>query len=227
MKIAILGTGVVGQTLAAKLDSLGHEVTIGTRDPAATLARADKDAFGNPPFPAWAAAHPRVKLEPFATAAARGEVVINALSGAAALPGLALVGEANLAGKILIDVSNPLDFSKGFPPSLTVCNTDSLGEQIQRKYPDVKVVKALNTMGNDLMIDPGKLNGGDHDLLMCGNDAGAKGKVTEVLQSFGWKREHIIDLGDISGSRAQEAWLLVWARMYGVLKTGFQLKIVR
>ncbi len=216
MKIGILGTGMVGAALGGKLASLGHEVKMGSRDPNNTKAREWAQKAGG-----------KASTGTFADAAQFGELVFNCTTGEVTLSALEQTGAANLKGKVLVDVSNPLDFSKGFPPSLTVCNTDSLGEQIQRKYPDTKVVKALNTLGNDLMINPNKVGGGDHDLLICGNDAGAKGKVTEVLQSFGWKREHVIDLGDISGARAQEAWLLVWARLYGTLKTSFNLKIVR
>src|SRR5262245_20074573 len=134
MKIGIVGTGVVGQTIAAKLVELGHAVCIGTRDPAATKARTAPGPFGNPPFKAWHDKHPKVEVATQAQAAAYGEIVINATSGGASLEALKAAGEKNLAGKVLIDVANPLDTSKGMPPTLSVCNTDSLGEQIQRAF---------------------------------------------------------------------------------------------
>ena len=227
MKIAILGTGPVGQTLAAKLDSIGHAVTIGTRDVAATLARTASDAFGNPPYPVWAAAHPKVRLETLAVAAAQAEVVINALSGAGSLEGLALAGEANLAGKILLDLSNPLDFSKGMPPSLFVSNTDSLGEQIQRRFPAARVVKTLNTVNAYLMVDPQQLAGGDHSIFVSGNDADARRQVAGWLTEwFGWR--DVIELGDITTARGTESFLPLWLRTWGALKTPmFSFRVVR
>jgi predicted dinucleotide-binding enzyme len=133
------------------------------------------------------------------------------------LPALTAAGAGNLAGKVLVDVSNPLDFSKGFPPSLLVCNADSLGEQIQRAFPDAKVVKALNTLSAPLMVNPAAL-AGEHDLFICGNDPGAKAQVTEVLRRWlGWK--NILDMGDITAARGTEAILLLWVRLYGQLQT--------
>ena len=129
MKIAVLGTGIVGRTIAGKLAELGHEVVVGTRDPAETLARTDSDAMGNPPFKTWSEAHPDVALSTLADAAARGELVVNATNGAGSIPALEAAGEDNLSGKVLIDTSNPLDFSQGMPPSLFVCNTDSWGSR--------------------------------------------------------------------------------------------------
>jgi predicted dinucleotide-binding enzyme len=227
MKIAILGTGPVGQTLAAKLDSIGHAVTIGTRDVAGTLARTANDAFGNPPYPVWAAAHPKVRLETMASAAADAEVVINALSGAGSLEGLALAGEANLAGKILIDISNPLDFSKGFPPSLFVSNTDSLGEQIQRRFPAARVVKALNTVNAYLMVDPRQLADGDHSIFVSGDEPDARRQVAGWLTEwFGWR--DVIELGDITTARGTESFLPLWLRTWGALKTPmFSIRVVR
>jgi hypothetical protein len=138
MRIGVLGTGMVGRAIAGKLSELGHEVVVGTRDPGGTLARQEQDLYGNPPFPAWLAEHPRVRLDGLAEAAAHGELVVNATAGAASLEALRLAGEANLDGKVLVDVANPLDFSQGMPPSLTVANSDSLGEQIQRAYKVVR-----------------------------------------------------------------------------------------
>jgi predicted dinucleotide-binding enzyme len=227
MKIGIIGTGVVGKTHAGKLADLGHDVMIGTRDVNKTLARPDKDLGGNPPFAEWQKQHTKVKLGTFAEATSHGEVIINATSGTGALEALKLAGAANLKGKILIDISNPLDFSKGFPPSLTVCNTDSLGEQIQRAFPDTKVVKTLNTTNALLMVNPRQLAGGDHSIFVSGNDTAAKATVTGYLKEwFGWK--DIIDMGDMTSARGTEMLLPIWVRLYGLLKTpAFNFKIVR
>jgi predicted dinucleotide-binding enzyme len=141
-------------------------------------------------------------------------------------PGARAVDAGDLRGKTLVDVANPLDFSRGMPPTLTVCNTDSLGEQIQRAYPATKVVKALNTVNSDVMVDPALVEG-DHMLLTCGNDAGAKAEVSDLLaRAFGWKPENIIDLGDITAARGTEAFLLLWVRLMGTLGTAhFNLRI--
>ena len=225
MKIAVLGTGMVGQTLAARLSGLGHDVTIGTRDPQATLARTEPDGMGNPPFSAWAADHADVRLATFADAAAAAELVVNATSGAAALPALELAGADNLAGKVLIDISNPLDFSQGFPPTLFVKDTDSLGEQIQRAFGKARVVKTLNTLNADLMVDPASL-GAESSVFVSGDDVAAKATVTELLESFG--HTDVIDLGDISTARGTEMLLPVWLRLMGALGTAaFNFKIVR
>jgi len=227
MKIAILGTGPVGQTIAAKLASIGHTITIGTRDPRATLARDANDAFGNPPYKVWAAAHPGVQLATGAVAVAGSELVVNALSGAGALEGLALAGEANLAGKILIDLSNPLDFSHGMPPSLLVSNTSSLGEQIQQRFPATRVVKTLNTVAAPLMVDPAQLAGGDHSMFVAGNDPDARRQVAGWLTEwFGWR--DVIDLGDITNARGTEMLLPLWLRTWGAVKTPmFSFRVVR
>jgi 8-hydroxy-5-deazaflavin:NADPH oxidoreductase len=160
MRFGILGTGVVGKTIATRLASLDHDVMIGTRDPQETLSRTDPDQHGNPPFSAWQQEHPEVKLGTFGEAAAHGEMVVNATAGALSLEALKQAGEENLNGKILIDISNPLDFSKGMPPTLSVSNTDSLGEQIQRRFAEARVVKTLNTMNAYLRVDPTQLAGG-------------------------------------------------------------------
>ncbi len=226
MKIGILGSGIVAKTIAGKLDSLGHAVTLGTRDVKATLARNEPDMAGGPSLRLWLESHPRVTLATHAEAAAHGELVINALSGQGALAGLRGTASA-LAGKILVDISNPLDFSKGMPPSLSIANTDSLGETIQRELPDTKVVKTLNTVNAFLMVDPQQLDGGDHSMLVCGNDAGAKTEVTRMLKEwFGWK--DVVDLGDITNARGSEMWVALWVRLYGALGTPmFGMKIVR
>jgi 8-hydroxy-5-deazaflavin:NADPH oxidoreductase len=225
--IAILGTGPVAQTLAAKLDSLGHAITLGTRNPAATRVREAPDSFGNPPFKTWAAAHPRVRLATLHDAAAGGELVINALTGVGTIAGLALIGEAALGDKILIDVSNPLDFSRGMPPSLTIANTDSLGEQIQRAYPRARVIKTLNTVNAYLMVDPRQLADGQHTMFVSGNDAAARRQVAGWLAEwFGWR--DVIELGDITTARGTEMLLPLWARTWGALQTPmFSFRVVR
>jgi len=224
MKIGIIGSGVVGQTLGAKLVERGEDVVLGTRSPG---SMDDKRGFGQSLDDWLKTAGSKARVGTFADAAAHGEVVINATSGTVSLEALRLAGEQNLRGKILIDVSNPLDFSKGMPPTLTVCNTDSTGEQIQRAFPEAKVVKTLNTTNVNVMVDPGHVAGGDHDLFVSGNDAAAKARVTELLrQWFGWRT--VIDLGDITTARGVEMLLPVWLRLMGALGTPlFNFKIAR
>ena len=209
MNIAVLGTGTVGQTIAARLFGLGHEVVVGTRDPQATLARTEPDGMGNPPYAAWAADHAGVSLATFADAAAEAELVVNATSGHGALPALEAAGADNLAGKVVLDISNPLDFSNGFPPTLSVSNTDSLGEQLQRAFPEARVVKALNTLNADLMVHPQTL-GASSTVFVSGDDAAAKATVTDLLTSFG--HDDVIDLGGLEtafdGSRPVRERLL-------------------
>jgi predicted dinucleotide-binding enzyme len=165
-----------------------------------------------------------VKLESFAGAAAAGGIVLNALNGRASIPVAGRLPE-ELKGKILVDISNPLDFSNGMPPTLTVCNTDSLGEQIQRILPGTKVVKIFNTVTASIQVDPSTLAGGDHNLFICGNDPDAKAKVSELAKSYGWK--WIIDLGGIISSRGAEMMLPIWIKLWGVLETpNFNFKIV-
>ena len=175
MKIAVLGTGTVGRTVSARLAELGHDVTLGTRDPEATAAREE--------YAAWAAAQPGVALATFPDAAASADLVVHAGSGHAALGLLDQAGAENLAGKVLLDISNPLDFSAGFPPTLSVKDTDSLGEQIQRAHPDARVVKALNTLTADLMVHPQAL-GAESSVFVSGDDAAAKETVTELLDQL-------------------------------------------
>jgi predicted dinucleotide-binding enzyme len=226
MKIAVLGTGMVGQTLAGRLTELGHQVTVGTRDVAATMARTEPDGMGNPPYPAWAQGHPTVKLATFGDAGKDADLVVNATAGGVSIAALDAVGRDNLADKVLIDIANPLDISHGFPPTLFVKDTDSLAERIQAAFPEVKVVKALNTMNANLMADPRQLAGGDHTVFVSGNDAEAKKTVTALLESFG--HTDVIDLGDISTARGSEMLLPVWTRLYAALGTPvFQFKIVR
>src|SRR6476661_3505362 len=225
MNIAVLGTGMVGQAIAARLHELGHSVVIGTRDPEATLARTDADGMGNPPFSVWHGDHRGVTVATFAEAAAGADLVFNATSGNVALDVLGLAGADNLAGKPLVDISNPLDFSNGFPPTLFVKDSDSLGEQIQRTFPQTRVVKTLNTLTAALMVNPKEL-GEESSVFVSGDDAAAKATVTELLESFG--HSDVIDLGDISTARGTEMLLPVWLRLMGALGTGmFNFKIVR
>ncbi|MGW3356835.1 NADPH-dependent F420 reductase [Streptomyces bungoensis] len=216
MRYAVLGTGIVGQTIAGKLADLGHEVVLGTRDPEATLARADPDAYGNPPVAQWLTRHPQVRALSFADAAAFGEAVVNTTAGAASLQVLEAAGRDRLAGKILIDIANPLDFSAGMPPSLNPVNTDSLGEQIQRAFPEAKVVKTLNTMNAAVMVEPSRV-AGTHHVFVSGDDADAKKLVTGLLAEFGWPAGSVIDLGGISTARGTEMLLPIWLRLWGTL----------
>jgi predicted dinucleotide-binding enzyme len=226
MKIAVLGTGVVGKALANRLAELGHEVSVGTRDVAATMASTEPDRRGNPPFAVWATDHPQVRLASFAEAAADAEVIVNATSGNVSIAALEAAGEDSLAGKVLLDISNPLDGSRGFPPTLFVKDTDSLGEQIQAAFPALKVVKALNTMTASLMVDPRQLADGQHSVFVAGNDPEAKRTVTALLSSIG--HTDVIDLGDISSARGAEMYLPLWLRLVGALNTPiFNIKVVR
>ncbi|HBW20778.1 MAG: NADPH-dependent F420 reductase [Streptosporangiaceae bacterium] len=226
MRIAVIGTGAVGQALAGRLAELGHDVTVGTRDVAATRARTEPDGMGNPPYSQWAQAHPTVKLATFADAAAGAELIVTATSGSASIGALEAAGAGNLAGKVLLDISNPLDFSRGFPPSLFIKDTDSLGEQIQARFPQAKVVKSLNTLAAALMVNPALLADGNHSVFVSGNDPDAKKIVTGLLESFG--HTDIIDIGDITTARGTEMLLPIWLRLMGTLNTPmFNFKIVR
>lgn len=227
MNIAVLGTGIVGQTIAGKLAQLGHSVMIGTRSPEETMARTDPGPYGQPPFSEWLAQNSAIQLGSFQEAAHFGEVVINATNGMGSLEALRQAGEANLNGKILLDISNPLDFSRGMPPSLSVSNTDSLGEQIQRAFPQVKVIKTLNTVTAYIMVDPNLVANGEHTIFVSGNDPAAKAIVCEWLASwFGWK--DILDLGDITTARGVEMYLPLWLRLWGATGTGmFNIKVVK
>jgi len=227
MQIGIFCTGVVGQTLAGGLAAKGHDVMIGTRDPGATLARDTGTVASRTTFREWQGANPSVKLGTFAGAARFGEALINATSGGGALPALEGAGADAMGDKILLDVSNPLDFSKGMPPTLSVCNTDSLGEQLQRAFPHVRIVKTLNTLTAALMISPASVANGDHSIFVSGNDADAKANVKRWLgEWFGWR--DVIDLGDITTARGTEMLLPVWLRLWGALGTPmFNFKIMR
>lgn len=217
MKFGVLGTGMVGNAIAGKLAQLGHEVKMGGRE------------ANNEKGQEWAkAAGTKASYGAFAEAAQFGDIIVNATAGVASLAALNAAGANNLKGKILIDIANPLDFSNGMPPSLAVVNTDSLGEQIQRAFPDVKVVKTLNTLNCQLMVNPESLANGDHNIFVSGNDGQAKETVVGVLQQFGWKKQNVIDLGDITTARGTEQLLPVWIRLWGALGTpNFNFKIVR
>ena len=214
MRIAILGTGMVGDTLGSALAARGHEVKMGSRS-----ASNEKAA-------AWAKkAGAKASHGTFADAASFGEVAILCTNGGGAVEA-AKAAAPGLSGKLLIDVTNPLDFSKGFPPSLYFKGDDSLGEQVQKAVPGAKVVKALNTINAVVMTDPKRVGGGNHDLLIAGNDPVAKEKARALLAEwFGW--EHVVDLGDITGARATECYLALWVRLYATLKSpDFSIKIV-
>lgn len=224
-KIGILGTGMVGRAHAARLLELGHDVVMGTQDVEKTLAESKPDQMGNPAFSEWYKDHAGIKLMIFKEAIAHGDVVFGVLKGEVALD--VLKGFAkDFTGKVLVDVANPLDFSKGMPPSLSVCNIDSLGEQIQKALPETKVVKAFNTTNAFLQVNPAQLGGGDHTLFICGEDVEAKAIVMSIAQAYGWK--DIIDLGGIENARGMEMLLPIWLRLWGALKTPmFNYRVVR
>jgi predicted dinucleotide-binding enzyme len=217
MKIAVLGTGQVGRAIAGRLAELGHEITVGTRDPARTAVA--------PEYAAWAAAREGVSLATFADAAAGAALVVNAGGGDVALGILESAGVENLSGKVLLDISNPLDGSKGFPPTLFVKDDDSLGEMIQRAHPEARVVKSLNTMNNRLMADPRSL-GEPTTVFVSGDDADAKATVAELLREMG--HGDVIDLGGIETARGVEMWLPLWIRINLALGgNDFNIKVVR
>jgi predicted dinucleotide-binding enzyme len=207
VKVAVLGTGTVGKTIASKLVELGHEVTMGSRS-------SDNEALRG-----WVSeAGGGASGGNFADAAAGGELVFNCTAGEASIEALQAAGADNLAGKALVDVANVLDFSQGKPPILGVCNDDSLAERIQAAFPEVRVVKALNTVNAAVMVDPGRIPG-DHNIFVCGNDDGAKAEATALLEGFGWPSDSIVDLGDISAARGTEMYLPLWLRLMESLGT--------
>lgn len=217
MKIAVLGTGMVGKTIGSALIKLGHEVRMGSR------------SKGNEKALAWVAANGENASEgTFADAAGFGDLVFVATKGEATLDALNAAGAGRLAGKVLVDISNPLDFSKGMPPSLFICNTDSLGEQIQAAFPTAKVVKTLNIVNCEVMVDAGKSSATDRGtMFVSGNDADAKQLVIrDFLQPWGWN--DVIDLGDITTARGTEMLLPIWVRTWAATGNGhFSFKVVR
>jgi 8-hydroxy-5-deazaflavin:NADPH oxidoreductase len=213
MRIAVIGTGVVGRTLAQGFQRAGHDVVVGTRDPADTSGRED-----------WAGVD--VALQPLSLAAGDAEVVVNATNGMASLAALGEVGTDHLAGKVIVDVANPLDFSQGFPPTLSVKDTDSLAEQIQRAFPEARVVKALNTVTASVMVDPGSVGDGDSTVFAAGDDPEARQLVVGLLRELGWR--DVLELDGLSNARGLEMWLPLWVRLMGALGTAeFNLKVVR
>lgn len=213
MRVGVLGSGQVGKRLAEGFATRGHEVILGTRSP------------GNPTLAKWAAGVPGpVSLASFADTARQAELLVLAIPGEAALGVLEAAGASNFSGKVLIDVTNPLDFSKGMPPSLFVGTTDSLGERVQRALPSAKVVKAFNTLGNGQMVDPHVRGQPRLELLIAGNDAGAKRQVTEIAKSFGWAGT--LDAGGIDGARWLEALVPLWVQLSASLKTYSHLFVV-
>lgn len=216
MRIAVIGTGMVGRALAGRLAGLGHDVVIATRDVKQTLARTEPDALGTPPYARWQTANAKVRLLSFADAGVHGEVVINATAGAVSLAALEAVGATNLAGKVLLDVALPLDLSDGMPPRLLFANTDSLGERIQRAFPDARVVKSLTTVFAQVMVDPANVPG-RHNIFVGGDDASAKATVKDLLRELGWPEETIIDLGGIRTARATEMYAPLFFALVGAL----------
>lgn len=207
MKIGILGTGIVGRTLAAKFSSDGDDVLIGTRNVSETMAKGEPDGMGNPPFKEWQSQNQNVKLGTFADAAKFGEMILLATFGDVTKNAIDLAGKENFSNKIVIDTTNPLDFSKGVPPGFTATLGNSLGEQIQRYILDAKVVKAFNTIGAHIMVSPEREEG-DPDFFIAGNDNDAKKKISDVVKNWGWKG--VVDLGDISMSYWLEALAMIW-----------------
>jgi hypothetical protein len=199
MRIGMIGTGVVGNTISTRMVGLGYEVKMGSRTANNEKAVEWMKRAGN-----------GASQGTFADAASFGEIVFNCTSGNVSVEALRMAGAQNLRGKVVVDVSNPLDFSKGMPPTLTILNTDSVGERIQREFPESKVVKTLNTMTAALMVNP-RLVPGNHDVFVSGNDPEAKTQVQGILKEFGWER--ITDLGDISTARGTEMWLALWLRL--------------
>lgn len=214
--IGVLGTGSVGNAIGTKLVELGHNVMMGSR------------TFDNEKAIAFVDGHKgKAKNGTFSDAAAFGDIIFNCTKGGVSLDALRLCGIDNLRGKVLIDVSNPLDFSNGMPPSLNPVNTSSMAELIQAEFPETRVVKALNTMWCGIMVNPALVGGGDHHTFMSGNDDTSKKIVKELLITFGWFENNIIDLGDITTARGTEMYLPLWLRVYGASKSGaFNIRIV-
>ncbi|MEE3850161.1 NAD(P)-binding domain-containing protein [Gordonia sp. LSe1-13] len=223
MKIAVIGTGMVGRVLAGRLAGLGHDVVIGTRDVQETLARTETDALGTVPYAQWQAEHDDVQLMVFEEAGRFAELVVNASNGSNSIAALRAVGAENLRRKVLVDVALPLDMSQGMPPTLSVANTDSLGEQIQREFPEARVVKTLNTVFCQVMVDPDRVPG-DHTLFIAGNDEDAKNTAGQILTEFGWPADRVIDLGDITGARGTEMYMRLYFQLAGLFNT-FELNI--
>ncbi|EKE29681.1 MAG: hypothetical protein ACD_2C00122G0008 [uncultured bacterium (gcode 4)] len=225
MKIGILGTGMVGRAHASRLAALGHQVMIGTGDIVKTLGRTEPDEMGTPAFSEWRLQNENIILGVFADTAMFGEMVFNCIKGEFAVEVLEELSK-ELYGKILVDISNPLDFSQGMPPTLLIGNTDSLGEQIQFALPNVKVVKAFNTVNAFLQVNPIWLLSGNHTLFVAWDNPQAKSEVIQIALNYGWI--DIIDLGDMTWARGMEMWLPLWLRLWWTIGSPmFNLKIVR
>jgi len=216
MRIAVLGTGGVGATLAGALVATGHEVRMGSR------------TAGNEKAVAWVAATGAGASEgTFADAASWAELVVNATGGLVSVDALTAAGAENLAGKVLLDVSNPLDFSEGFPPKVVQPDGRSLGELLQATFPDAHVVKTLNTMNSDVMVGPRSLTG-RHSVFVAGDFADAKAAAADLLRGFGWDGDEIIDVGGIAAARGLELYLPLWLSLMGSLGSpAFNVSIVR
>ncbi len=223
MKIGIIGSGVVAQTLGSKLVEQEHDVVLGTRDP---KKLDDKKMFAST-LREWQEQNKgRAKVATFADAAAHGEILINATSGQVSIDALKLAAADEVGPKILIDVSNELDHSKGMPPAVLASQERCVAEKIQATFPNLKVVKTLNTIGAPVMVNPKAVGGGDHTVFLSGNDPDAKAQVTKLLKSFGWS--DVLDLGDIGSARGPEMYLAMWIRLWGATKTGMiNVKVVR
>ncbi|MBD0297118.1 MAG: NAD(P)-binding domain-containing protein [Bacteroidota bacterium] len=219
MKIGILGTGVVGETIGSALINKDHQVLMGSRK------------AGNDKAKTWVKRAGKSASEgTFSDAALFGEVIFLCLNGGYALDALDTVKRDDINGKILIDLTNPLDFTRGMPPFILHEYHDrSLGEKIQETVPNAYVVKTLNTVNCNVMVEPRKINNGNHSLFICGDDANAKNQVMHFLvDNFGWLPESFIDLGDIRAARVTEAYVPLWAMMYQALGTpAFSIKVVR
>jgi 8-hydroxy-5-deazaflavin:NADPH oxidoreductase len=227
MKIAVLGTGMVGQALAAALVEKGHKVMIGTRDVAMSMASTAPNGFGMPAFGEWYKAHKDISVGTFKDAAAFGELIINASNGSSSLDTLKLAKLESVGNKTLLDVANDLDFSKGMPPrsGATDAPGSSIAEKIQAAYPNIHVVKSLNTMSAFVMVNPAVVPG-DSTVFLSGDNADAKKQVHAILASFGWT--DILDLGGIATARGVEMLMPIWLSIFGTFgKPAYNFKIVR
>jgi predicted dinucleotide-binding enzyme len=223
MKVGIIGTGVVAQTLGSKLLELGHDVALGTRDP----QKLDEKKTFAVTLREWlVAVKGRARVFTFRDAAVHGELLINATLGEASVEALQRAEVGAVGSKILIDTANDLDYGKGMPPRSRASQDNCLAEKIQSAFPDLRVVKSLNTIGAPVMVNPRAVGGGDHTVFVSGNDPDAKAQVTELLKSFGW--QDVMDLGDISSARGPEMYMAMWIRLWGATRTGLiNVRVVR
>ncbi|MHB8420228.1 MAG: NADPH-dependent F420 reductase [Myxococcales bacterium] len=214
MKIGIVGSGVVGQTLGAKLVELGHDVALGTRDPRKLDDKKNMaDSLGE-----WLSRVKKARVVSFKDAAAHGELLISAVHGQASIEALQMADAGKVGNKVLVDTTNELDFSNGMPPRVLASQERCMAERIQSAFPSLRVVKSLNTIAAPVMVNPKSLAGGDHTVFVAGNDRDAKAKVSEMLRWFGWT--DILDLGDISAARGPEMYMGMWVRLWGAVGHG-------